>query len=52
MPNDDDFDEGVPVLFTPEDAEWDPYDQSFTKKERSLKNLKGEIDPHITSTFK
>ena len=44
-PNDDDLEDGVPVLFTPEGADWDPYDQSFAEKEMSLKNKKGEIDP-------
>lgn len=41
----DDFDEEVPELLTPEGTEWNPYVQSFAEREMSLKNLKREIDP-------
>ena len=30
-PTEDDFEEGVAVLFSPESAEWDPYDQSLQR---------------------
>lgn len=43
-PTEDDFDVGVPVLLTPESAEWDPYDQLYAEREVSLMNWKGEID--------
>ena len=46
-PTKDDFDVGIPILLTPESAEWDPYDQSFEEKEISLMNWKGEIDPPL-----
>ena len=44
-PTEDDFEVGVLVLFTPESAEQDPYDQSYAEREVSLMNWKGEIDP-------
>ena len=37
-PTEDDFDNGEPVLLTPEADSWDPYDESYAELERSMMN--------------
>ena len=44
-PNDDDLEDGVIVVMTPEGLTWDAYDQNFADNERSLTNKKGALRP-------
>ena len=43
MPFDDDFEDGVVVVITPEGPSWDAYDETFANNERSMTNKKGEL---------
>ena len=42
---DEDFEDGVLVVITPEGASWDVYNQTFADNERSITNKKGELRP-------
>ena len=44
-PFNEDFEEGVTVVITPEGAIWDAYDQNYADNEQSMTNRKGELHP-------
>ena len=45
IPFDDDFEDGVVVVITPEGPSWDAYDETFANNKRSMTNKKGELRP-------
>ena len=47
IPLEDNIEDGVVVVMTPEGATWDAYDQNFADNKRSMTNKKGELCPPI-----
>ena len=44
-PNEDDLDNSVVVVMTPEGSTWDIYDQNLANNKRSVTNQKSELRP-------
>ena len=43
IPTDEDAENGVAVVITPEGEEWDPYNSAFEENEAALLDYKGEV---------
>ena len=46
-PFEDDIEDGVVVVMTPEGATWDVYNENFVDNKRSMTNKKGSFSPYV-----